>query len=263
MKKYRIYIDEVGNSDLKTSENLDHRFLCLSGVIFDLKYVQNIFQPDLEKLKEKYFKSHPDDPVILHRKELVYKKGSFDILQNSDSEKLFNADLFGFLQNWDFKIIGSIIDKQEHKEKYSESWKYDPYHYCLEVILERYRLFLKVNNAVGDVMIESRGGKEDMRLKESFRKLMDDGTSYLKSEELRQQITSKEIKVKNKSANVAGLQLADLLAHSVRRYGWAEIWDIKEEKKTFSDKIINLLLEHQKFFTYKEKIISYGIKKLP
>ena len=112
-------------------------------------------------------------------------------------------------------------------------------------------------------MIESRGGKEDMRLKESFRKLMDDGTSYLKSEELRQQITSKEIKVKNKSANVAGLQLADLLAHSVRRYGWAEIWDIKEEKKTFSDKIINLLLEHQKFFTYKEKIINYGIKKLP
>jgi hypothetical protein len=35
MTKYRIYIDEVGNPDLKSSEKEDHRCLCLTGVIFD------------------------------------------------------------------------------------------------------------------------------------------------------------------------------------------------------------------------------------
>lgn len=53
--KYRIYIDEVGNSDLKSSANEEHRFLCLTGVIFRLDYVSEVLQPELEALKVKYF----------------------------------------------------------------------------------------------------------------------------------------------------------------------------------------------------------------
>jgi len=33
--KYTMYIDEVGNSDLASSENPLHRFLSLTGVIVD------------------------------------------------------------------------------------------------------------------------------------------------------------------------------------------------------------------------------------
>ena len=49
--KYRIYIDEVGNPDLKSSIKEDHRFLCLTGVIFDLQYVGDVVQSELEKFK--------------------------------------------------------------------------------------------------------------------------------------------------------------------------------------------------------------------
>jgi hypothetical protein len=38
--KYRMYIDEVGNPDLKNSENSLHRFLSLTGVIANLKHVR-------------------------------------------------------------------------------------------------------------------------------------------------------------------------------------------------------------------------------
>ena len=55
MKKYRIYIDEVGNSDLNSSSNPEHRYLCLTGVIFDLEYVRTVLQPDLEDLKTSFF----------------------------------------------------------------------------------------------------------------------------------------------------------------------------------------------------------------
>lgn len=64
------------------------------------------------------------------------------------------------------------------------------------------------------------------------------------------------------NANISGLQLADLIAHSVRRYVFKTFWNLENGKKTFSDKIIEILL-NGKFFEYKDKIIGYGLKKLP
>jgi Protein of unknown function (DUF3800) len=75
--KYRIYVDEVGNSDLGSSDNPNHRFLCLTGVIIDLDYVRKSLFPQLEQLKARYFDYHPDEPIIFHRKELLNKKTSF------------------------------------------------------------------------------------------------------------------------------------------------------------------------------------------
>lgn len=260
--KYRIYIDEVGNSDLNSSENISHRFLCLTGVIFNLVYVSEVLQPELEALKVKYFRSHPDEPVILHRKELVNRKYPFHTLADKEIEESFNLEFLNMLSKWDYSVVGVVIDKQELNTNYSESWKYDPYHYCQEVILERFKLFLDLKNAVGDVMIESRGGKEDMRLKKSIRRLMDGGTHYVSSEDLSRFITSKELKVKNKGHNIAGLQLADIVAHSVRRRAFQRIWNIQDGKRTFSDSILEIL-ERDKFFRYKDKIEGYGLKKLP
>jgi hypothetical protein len=216
----------------------------------------------MEALKARYFGSHPDDPVIFHRKELVNKKPPFQSLAVEVTAKRFNEEFLTMLKNWDYRVIGVVLDKQELNSNYAASWKYDPYHYCQEIILERFRLFLNINNAVGDVMIESRGGKEDMRLKKSFRRLMDIGTQFLSAEKLAEHITSKELKVKAKGANIAGLQLADLIAHAVRRYAFKTVWDMQDGKQTFSDDIITILTK-DKFFTYKNQIYGYGLKKLP
>jgi len=129
MTKYRIYIDEVGNPDLKSSDNPDHRFLCLAGVIFELDYVAKIVYPQVEKLKQDYFDSHPDEPVILHRKDILYRKFAFTPLKDSQTEKSFNDELLKYLTEWDYSVIAVVIDKQEQDHRYS-TWKYDPYHYC-------------------------------------------------------------------------------------------------------------------------------------
>ena len=60
MNKYRIYIDEVGNNDLGSSTNPNHRYLSLTGIIFELEFVKDVVQPEIEKLKNKYFNPHPD-----------------------------------------------------------------------------------------------------------------------------------------------------------------------------------------------------------
>ena len=74
--KYRMYVDECGNPDLKSSDNPIHRFLSLTGVIISLDYVREVLNPQIESLKTKYFGSHPDDPVILHRRTICVFLGT-------------------------------------------------------------------------------------------------------------------------------------------------------------------------------------------
>ena len=68
-------MDEVGNADLHSSDDPNHRFLSLAGVVIGLCHVESVVHPQMEGLKSTFFGSHPDDPVILHRKELVNCRG--------------------------------------------------------------------------------------------------------------------------------------------------------------------------------------------
>jgi hypothetical protein len=155
--KYRMYIDEVGNSDLKSSENPLHRFLSLTGVIIELGYISEVLFPDIENLKVKYFKSHPDDPIILHRKELVNAKYPFKVLKDEKLKRQFDKELLELLTKWEYSVATVCLDKKAHKDTYTV-WRYDPYHYCLALLLERYTFFLEQKQMQGDVMAESRKG---------------------------------------------------------------------------------------------------------
>lgn len=66
-------------------------------------------------------------------------------------------------------------------------------------------------------MAESRGGREDSLLKDSYTRVYERGIWMNRREFFQQALTSQELKVKPKSANIAGLQLADLLAHPIRQ----------------------------------------------
>jgi hypothetical protein len=258
--KYRIYIDEVGNNDIGSSTNSNHRYLCLTGVVFDLEYVKSTLTPELEHLKTKYFNSHPDDPVIFHRKELINKKYPFKVLNDPKIEKYFNEELLSLLSSWKYKSITVMIDKLEHQNRYT-TWRYDPYHYCMAIMFERYHLRLKEVGLTGDMMFESRGGKEDIRLKESYRKIFTQGTEWIKHEDIDETITSKELKIKAKSANVAGLQVADLLAYPLYRYA-LKYYNLKDDgRETFNEQIIEVI--KPKIYKNGNKIDGYGLKLLP
>ncbi len=198
--KYRMYVDEVGNPDVESSDNPLHRFLSLTGVIIDLAHIRGTVHPQMEELKLNYFDSHPDDPVIFHRKELVNAKHPFEVLYDSKTHTNFDNDLLNFLRNREYTVISVCLDKKVHKETY-QVWRYDPYHYCLALLLERFTFLLEQINATCDVMAESRGGKEDNRLKDSFLKLWKEDTEYLSPERFQNVLTSKQLKVKPKSNN--------------------------------------------------------------
>jgi hypothetical protein len=210
--KFRLYVDEVGNPDLGASRiNENNRYLSLTGLIMSLDYVRDVAHPRLEDFKRRYFGEHPDQQVTLHRKELVNKRPPFEALRDPATRDAFNLELLGLIEGLDYLVITAVIDKREHLDRY-QTWVYDPYHYCLMVILERYVLWLHGCRERGDVMAESRGGSEDRWLKDEFARIYQTSAA-VGNNRFAERLTSSQLKVKPKSANIAGLQLADMIAH--------------------------------------------------
>lgn len=261
MAKYRLYIDEVGNSDMGASFNENHRYLSLTGIIMELEYVRSVLFPQVEELKRRYFHSHPDDPVILHRSQLVNQRAPFTALRDAEVRERFDAELLALLQDLDYVVIAAVIDKLEHLNRY-HSWVYDPYHYCLTVILERYANWLRDRGERGDVMAESRGGKEDRRLKDEFSRIYVAGTANVGHAEFVARLTSSQLKVKPKSANVTGLQLADLIAHpSYASMKAARVGEAMPEN--FGKRVVEILELSKYRRGYSGQIEGWGRKWLP
>ncbi len=238
--KFRIYIDEVGNPDLESSEDPNHRFLSLTGVILDLDYVQQVVHPQMEVLKGKYFSYHPDEPVVFHRSEMVNALPPFQALKDPEVRRNFDDELLRLLDAWEYSVTSVCLDKKKHKETYTV-WRYDPYHYCLEVLLERFVFFLNRRQSHGDAFAESRGGKEDRRLKAAYIRLWEHGTNFVGPDQFQRALTSKQLKVKLKTNNISGLQLADLLAHPSRNEILKEQGLLQKDLAPFAQQVIAIL----------------------
>jgi len=259
--KYRLYIDEVGTSDMSVTNNPNNRYLGLTGVIVELDYVKRVLFPQVEAIKSKFFNSHPDEPLILHRKELVNKKPPFEALHDPAVEAEFNQDLLKMLEDLDYVALTVVIDKYEHEQKY-QTWRFDPYHYGLTILVERYVMWLRDHELVGDVMAESRGGKEDRRLKDSFTRVFDRGSDYVEAGIINQYLTSRQLKVKPKSNNISGLQLADLIAHPSFK-STAARHNKQELPNNFGGQISKILEDNKYHRSPTGKIEGWGRKWLP
>jgi hypothetical protein len=213
--RYRLYIDESGDHTYKLLDDPSHRYLALLGVWFRQVDQYVAFADDLERFKRDIFGPRPDKPVILHRSDIINRKGPFGLLCDERARTRFDAQLLDVVRRAIFKMIVVIVDKKEHRDRYSSP--FHPYHYCLAGMLDRYSGWLNYKNTVGDVMAESRGKEEDLQLKQAYRRVYESGTLMFKREHHQKALTSKDIKVQPKVANIAGLQLADILAHPVKQ----------------------------------------------
>lgn len=237
---YRLYIDESGDHTygkkekhplvVRQQENIiidatldsyphlekdDKRYLGLTGCIFKLDYYRDHFGPAIESFKRDFF--DPDEQVILHAKEIIQRRGHFHILQNIEIASRFDAGLIDLIANAEYTVINVVIDKKNHIENFGTvAWH--PYHYCLANMLARYCFFLKKRKASGDVLAESRGKTEDFELKKIYSAIYDRGIRFQKKVFFQQYLTSKEIKIKPKEKDVAGLQLSDILAYPLKKY---------------------------------------------
>ncbi len=158
-------------------------------------------------------------------------------------------------------VIAVIIDKKSHLEAYGTA-AYHPYHFCVAAMMERYCGWLNFYNRKGDAMAESRAG-EDKNLMEAFKHLYLSGTYYNGAWFFQNAITSSEIKLRVKEVNIAGLQLADLLAHPCKEEILIEKGLIKDTRGSFTIKFRGAIEKKYNHHIYSGKISGYGKIFLP
>ncbi len=218
--RYRLYVDESGDHTYKLLDDSSRRYLALLGVWFRQHDDYVAFADALEALKREIFGPRPDEPVVLHRSDIINRRSAFGVLRDNEKAGAFDAGLLQAISSASFRMVCVIIDKQGHQDRYAAP--FHPYHYCMAAMLERYSGWLNYKNAVGDVMAEARGREEDLQLAQAYTRVYESGT-MASSHQLHQRVlTSKDIKIRDKRANIAGLQLADVLAHPVKRACLAE-----------------------------------------
>ncbi len=216
-RHFRLYVDESGDHALRLADNDNHRYLGLLGLWFETGEPYRCFARDLETLKMEIFGPHPDDdPICLHRKDIVERRGVFGRLKDRDLNARFERGLIDLIERAEFHLACIVLDKLEHGDRLIREHAH-PYHDCLAALIERYACWLDSQGLKGDVMAESRGSKEDQQLQLEFRRTLENGTRAQPPQLFRCALTSTKIKLKKKEHAVAGLQLADLLAYPFKR----------------------------------------------
>lgn len=207
----RLFIDEVGNGDPNHTVAADpnQRHLSLSGLITRLDLYEKRFIPVISRIKRDIF---CDEKIILHRREIVRRERAFYILRDAVKERAFNESMLSAYKQLPYIMTTVTLDKFEHVSAYGE-FSRDPYEMCLREHIDRYIFWLRRHNYTGDIVIECRGPKPDRRIKEAFHEIYEKGTGLVKPGATQKYLTSREIKLANKSDNCPAMQVIDLLAH--------------------------------------------------
>lgn len=260
--RYRLYIDESGDHVFQKTDETSHRFLCLLGVWFqNPDYL--VFHDQMESLKQKYFHHHPDQPVILHREDIINARKSFKAFQNEEIRQEFDNSLLSIIHNANFSMVAVVIDKASLRTLFGDSAAH-PYHLGLGFLLQRYTGFLNHINRIGDVMAETRGKEEDLLLEQSYNRVFEHGIWGITSAaSFQSALSSKQIKMRSKSANISGLQLADIFAHPVKTWVLNHYGIIDSNQSLFAQTLLDIGKEKFNSQLYTKKIQGYGYVLYP
>lgn len=108
--RYRIYLDESGDHVFRETGNQSHRYLCLLGCWFrNTDYLT--FHEAIEEFKSEYLPHHPDDPVILHRDDIINARKAFKNLRDAAVRRRFDDALLKIIAAAEFRVVAVVIDK--------------------------------------------------------------------------------------------------------------------------------------------------------
>ncbi|QAU24354.1 DUF3800 domain-containing protein [Dyella sp. M7H15-1] len=199
---YVVFIDESGDHGLK-SIDASYPVFVLCAALFSKKDYVDAICPALNALKMEFW-GH--DEVILHEHDIRKPKNQFAFLQDAQNRAAFQEKLSAILEQSPFKLIFSIINKEEYVHHYQVPR--NPYDVAMSFVLER--VFLELNS-MGQVakrtkvIVECRGPNEDVQLREAFAKIVGGNNACGRPLPF-------DLLMVPKLSNSIGLQIADLCA---------------------------------------------------
>jgi len=256
MRRFRMFIDDTGEVDNAATNQPERRFASITGVIFDLDYYHNVFDASFRKVKFTQFgDTIRGRPPILHRRALIDASGAFACLQNAEVRAQWDARCLDMYRRADYQVVTTCVDKVAFYYHHPD-WSGEIYSMLVQNAIERYWYFLRAHDGIGDVVAESIG-KPDLALKARYATAYENGTDHISAENIQKRLTSKEIKIKPKSDDISGLQMADLLAKS--SFDHCRCLYAKGNRQAgFSAKVSGLLEERKYYRDEKGNPHGYG-----
>jgi hypothetical protein len=136
-KRYRLFFDETGNGDLNAAKkDPNQRYLSLTGIVIRQDIHDRYTTRRLTRLKGDIF-GYSHKSIVLHRREIVARKGAFAALNDDHLRAQFDARFAALLAEVPAPAFTVSIDKQAHLDKY-KVWQFSPYHYVMTCLLERF-----------------------------------------------------------------------------------------------------------------------------
>jgi hypothetical protein len=111
-----------------------------------------------------------------------------------------------------FKIVACVIRKEEHLKRYDFN-ALDPYIVALSILVERFLFECDVSG--GSIVAEARDATLNHALELAFLALKIRGTNYLPANRVETRIHN--FSIRDKRENIAGLQIADVVATPIGR----------------------------------------------
>lgn len=202
--EYIVFVDESGTP---VTHKPDPGF-----PIFSLQFVlvrKDVYShqivPEFIAFKLKH---HGSDSTILHGKNIDAKDGEFRILQDPAVFSEYVADLDGIIDRAEIKLFSAFF--LHHEVAGLDSLQVHPYAYFMHVLLNEIesRIAIDEGKTLCRVVVESRKSS-DAQMKAAYEAYKD---------AFRSDLVEFEFELAEKSRNVLGLQIADLVAKPIARY---------------------------------------------
>jgi len=206
-----LYLDESGDHSLEAIDPQYPMFV-LAGVIMERDYAQVELACRLKEFKMRLF-GRPD--IILHTADITRNRNGFEQMKGQAFREEFYGQLNNLVASLDFKVVACAIHKEAHLARYGVA-ALDPYMLSLDVLVERF--CFEIGNVAGGgiIVAERRNPTLDHQLELAFLNLKIQGTRFLQAAQIERKLVG--LNMRAKSENIAGLQLADLVASPIGRH---------------------------------------------
>jgi len=243
---YHLYIDECGDQNLETFSPTFPIFT-LCGIL-----IRDTLVPSLEEqVRELKHEFWADRQIILHSRDIRKCQNGFEILFDLDVKRRFYESINRLLgQRGVYIIVSCSILKEPYIRQFGRF--NDVYGQSLSFVLERAIFCIDRENSDGhsriSAIVERRGKREDNNLRNYYQQLLDKGTYWVTKERMQNRMTGLDFKWK--SEDIAGLQIADLIAYPLTRH-------------VLNPQAVNLAYDVLEPNIYKEEGKLMGLKIYP
>lgn len=238
-----MFMDESGDHSLEKIDS-SYPIFILAGCIFDFDYYNEKVEPTVSALKKRYF-GRAD--IILRSYDIRKQKNDFASLVDKKKRDQFYDDINKMMVSFEFTIIAAAVNKSHFKSQYVDPT--NPYHLCFHFVLERAVMFLGRSKEKMMFRIESRETHNDRILAKEYEEFKK-GDSMFSADEIQSKLV--DLSFNQKSQNIAGMQIADLVAYPIGKW----VMDNTRENPAFE--IVKKKL-HQK----EGRFLGFGLKVFP